>query len=486
MSSEIKITDTQIADGPSAAPNSNGATPQAAATVTKSKLWQRPRVRIATVAAILVAVVALIGNNVIARQYTPDGAVRQYLGALQSGDSATAWSQIQVAAPTQPADVALTDQSALRAAIASGRPDIKSFEVTSTSSTGASTAIVSVTYETSSGTHQAKFSVEHSGQTRLGIYPVWQLVLTPTLLQIALPKGSAGVAIDGKAIVLPDGKSTVAVLPLMHKIQFAGTQMLTAKTVNVDAFGSLALPVAYQPTLTSAGLAKAKGAVKAVFDNCAKLTSANVDVTTCPQSMSNYVPYSGQWQLIGDPTQDLAVTFDKDMNALGTGHYQMAFAYQESSYQGTNREPSAGGYSTSLLLSASDLTVGSIQAANGLPGLTRPDGATDQAAMQLVAAGLKQCAAVRAEWVASCPQRAPQAILTNVHWTLQGDPTAGATVAFDPKTGVFTVHDNFAMGVTYDWFGNASGNRSSYVTAYDAYLFWDGQKLELVNIDGSN
>ena len=111
---------------------------------------------------------------------------------------------------------------------------------------------------------------------------------------------------------------------------------------------------------------------------------------------------------------------------------------------------------------------------------------TDQAALQLVAAALKQCAAVSAEWVASCPQRAPQVILTNVHWTLTGDPTAGATVAFAPKTGIFTVHGNFAMDVTYDWFGYPSSNRSSYVTAYDAYLFWDGQKLVLVNIDGSN
>jgi hypothetical protein len=40
------------------------------------------------------------------------------------------------------------------------------------------------------------------------------------------------------------------------------------------------------------------------------------------------------------------------------------------------------------------------------------------------------------------------------------------------------------MSVSYIWFGNAR-SRSSYVTAYDAYLFWNGQSLQLITIAGT-
>jgi hypothetical protein len=60
-------------------------------------------------------------------------------------------------------------------------------------------------------------------------------VIQPTLLQLSLPAGSGGVSIDGKAVALPGGESTVAVLPLAHKIQFNATPMLTSQSVAVAA-----------------------------------------------------------------------------------------------------------------------------------------------------------------------------------------------------------------------------------------------------------
>src|SRR4029077_16783453 len=118
---------------------------------------------------------------------------------------------------------------------------------------------------------------------------------------------------------------------------------------------------------------------------------------------------------------------------------EMVFAYQEHGYQGTQHEPSGGGYAAALDLEPTDLQVKSIQAASGLPALTRPSAATDQAAKDQVAQAFAKCAAVEAENVADCPQQAPDVAITNVHWTLTGDVLSGATVSFDPTTGLYTV-----------------------------------------------
>jgi hypothetical protein len=98
---------------------------------------------------------------------------------------------------------------------------------------------------------------------------------------------------------------------------------------------------------------------------------------------------------------------------------------------------------------------------------------------------MTQCATVQAEYVADCPQRAPDAGLSNVRWTLNGDPIAGATVTFDPNSGILTVHGNFNMSVSYYWLGSHPKSGRSYITAYDAHLLWDGQNLQVVNIDGA-
>lgn len=80
---------------------------------------------------------------------------------------------------------------------------------------------------------------------------------------------------------------------------------------------------------------------------------------------------------MGDPTQDILISFDKDMNAFASGHYQMVFGYQEASVQGVQHAPGSGGYSASLTLAPTAVTVASIQRADGLPALTRPAAASD-------------------------------------------------------------------------------------------------------------
>jgi hypothetical protein len=451
---------------------------------TLRRSWQQRRYRLAAGALLLVVVAAALANNVLGRQYTPDGAVRHYLSALQSGDAAAAWSEIQVSAPTQSARARLIDQAALRAALAAAKPDIKSFNINSTAQIGAATALVAFSYDTVNGTKQASFTVQQSGEKSFGLYPLWHLIIVPSILQVTLPQGSSGISVDGRALALPAGNSTIAVLPVAHKVQINATQVIASQTVPLDAFFATGQTLSYQPTLTARGLEQAKAAVRAAFGQCALRTSPNLDSDGCPQTIGFSLAGSGRWQLVGDPTQDMVVSFDKDMNAIATGHFQMVYGYQVSGGGGVQHLPASGGYGASLALAADAVTVASIQPSKGLPSLARPDGASDQAAKDLVAAAFKRCAAVRAQIVADCPQ-ALLSVATNVRWTLVGDPLLGSNVSFDPDTGQITVQGNFAMTVTYTFLGYPKKD-PSFNSRYTAYLFWDGQKVQLLTIGGSD
>src|ERR1700674_158842 len=451
-----------------------------------ARLWQRGRLQIGAGTMIALAIIAVLANNLLASQYTPEGALRAYLSALQSGNASAAWNQVQVSASATNATATLTNQAALQAALATAKPDFRSFDITATSNVDANTAQIAVTFDTSKGTKQARFLVQRSGDKRFVIYPIWRVVLAPALLTVTLPKGAAGVSVDGRSLALPPGKSTLAVLPLLHKVIFNSNSLLAQQAVSVDAFLMGNQIVAYQPALTDAGMAKVKAVVTEYLTNiCAKQTSDSPDATTCPQATGAYLPYSGQWHLVGDPTEDLAITSDADQNVSAIGHFQMYFAYPENGVHGVRQVPAGGGYRAALILDGSNVTVGSVTKLDGLLAIQRPSGASDQAAKDLVGKGFAQCAAIPAETVANCPQAAPDVIIANVHWGLNGDPVSGSTVSYDGKTGLLTVHGTFSMSVSYTWFGNAR-SRSSYITAYDASLFWDGQALQLITIDGAN
>jgi hypothetical protein len=475
MSIEVETTEHNSPNG------QLKSAPPSARAAGRVPIWRQRRYQWGTLIVAIALAAVLVGNNLLARQYTPDGAVRQYLAALQAGDATKAWDVVQITAPTASVAATVTGKSALQAALAAGKPDIKDFSVTGTSQLNSSTTAVDVTYDSSDGSHQAKFLVQRSGETHFGIYPVWHLVITPTILKITLPNGSSGVSVDGNSIALPPGTSTIAVLPVAHKLQFAGTAILAAETASVDAFYSLAQSVTYTPALTSDGLAKAKAAISSYFTACTKQTS--LTPAGCPQSESNGFVSSGQWQLVGDPTQDLAIAFDKSLNPVATGHFQMMIAYQEDGYTGTLHDASSGGYSAGLLLTSSDVTVTSIAQTSTSAGFQRPAGATDQAAKDLVKSAFVQCASARASAQADCPQKLSAADPSNISWQLSGDPLSGATVNFDQLTGLVTVQGNFNMAAKY-YIQGYPYSAASYTSVYKAYLLWDGQALRLVTISG--
>ena len=472
MSIEVKTEETLPA---------SVSSPDAIAMPTRATIrpWRRRRYQLSALFLGVLVVATLAGNNFLTRQYSPDGAVRQYLSALQSGDASTGWKLTRVAR-TSNAGINLTDQAAFNAALSAARPDIKSFVVTDSHSVAASTAAVTVSYGTVGGTKEATFTVKRSSQNNLLIYPGWQVVVTPVVLQVDLPTGSGGVEIDGKAVAII-GKTSIAVLPMAHKIRFKGTSMVQPQTAAVDSFSGGSRAVVYQPSLTSAGVEKATAAIKAAFANCIRQTGLRPD--GCPQRAESSFVSSGQWQLIGDPTQTVTFSVDSSTSLVGSGHYQMVFDYQEKGMDGTAHQPSGGAYQAILNLANQDVAVASIKAATGLPSLVRPAAATDEAVEAIVAKALTACASVTSGNPGSCPQQYFFPTASDFHWTLLTDPLLNARVSFDSNSGLFTVKSAFQMKVTYKIRGYPYTSYSSSTT-YLAYLFWDGQQLILVTIDG--
>ncbi|MGH7764744.1 MAG: hypothetical protein ACREOM_10055, partial [Candidatus Dormibacteraceae bacterium] len=399
---------------------------------------------------LVIAAVALVANALLAQQYTPAGAVSQYLGALRSGDTSAAWSAIQVSVPAGAAKVSFLDEASLRSALSAWRPDYSSFNISATNflDPNQTMAAVDISLDTPAGTRQVEAIVERGADKHLGLYPSWHVLITPSTLEITLPHGSGEVAIDGKRLSLAAGKSEIAILPLVHEIKFSGSAMLQPQTTRVDAFLTPDQSISYRPTPTAAGEASAKTAVKAAFEDCAKQTSSHPD--GCPQRFDNAWIDSGQWRLLGDPTQDLAFSADANGNPIASGHYQMVFTWQESGVDGIQHFPSAGGYQASLAFTPTDAAVRSVQAVESLAPLTRPAAATDQAVKDAVASGFTTCAALKSGTPADCPQQYFFVGVTSVSWTVNGDPLSGATISFDSKSGFLVVHGSFEMTAAYD------------------------------------
>src|ERR1700716_759444 len=107
--------DTKIQSATSSAPEVSVEGPPAtsdevasSATASVTPRLSRRRLQLGAGAAIGLVLTAVLANNFIASQYTPEGAVRSYLGALQSRNAAAAWDQVQISASASSSTASVT------------------------------------------------------------------------------------------------------------------------------------------------------------------------------------------------------------------------------------------------------------------------------------------------------------------------------------------------------------------------------------------
>ncbi|MDQ6900578.1 MAG: hypothetical protein M3072_13915, partial [Candidatus Dormibacteraeota bacterium] len=322
---------------------------------------------------------------------------------------------------------------------------------------------------------------------RYGIYPTWRVVLPPAILRASVPEGASGVLIDGQPVHLSGpGEHKIAVLPVPHTVALQGGPLLEAPTASADATYSAGgeVKVALLPRISNLGREKAKAAIKASFQTCAGMTEAAP--IGCPQHVDTNATQGLQWQLIGDPTTTASVDFDADQHLIGSGHFLMTLSYHPPLRPGTTaHDVSGGAYQAHLQIQGSEVQVTSIDQAGNVPNLSRPTGATDEAAKALVKDAIQKCATATIVNPTDCPQNTDRDYTNfkNIRWTLNGDPVADATVGWDGEHQVFQVSGHYDMTLDYDELGSHQQTKSS-TKLYLAKLIWDGTAYQLVKADG--
>jgi hypothetical protein len=442
------------------------------------------RAQLVALVGLLVLIGALAGDRYALLQSTPQAAVQHYLDALSAGDATSAWPLVDIAQSGKPRDASLTDRAAFKAAVSARHPSISAISV-GTSTVSDSTATVTATYRVGDARREQTFQLKPAPTRLYGLYQQWVVTLTPVMVSLTIPPGSGGIAVDGISLDLATGKSvSIAVLPLPHRLELRPSQMVDGSSQDIDSGSSSAAgSIAFSPKLTAAGLDRARQVVKAALSSCATLTS--LSPTGCPQSASPPIASQPSWQLVGDPTADLTLSSASGaLNAIG--HFAMVLTYRSGSGPDPHHVAVAGGYAAPLQVSQTDVSAGPITGASGLAAASRPAAATDQAALTLVREGMTRCGASTSDSPPDCPQldASSSGSASNVRWSLTGDPTSGATVNFDPATGLFYVAGAFAMGLDYDSNLGSHFQRQSFTTKFRATLVWDGSALQLVTIEG--
>lgn len=431
--------------------------------------------RLATLALVLVAVVGFTIPEAWG-QDDPRTAVQAYLAAAARGDAGAMLAASDVRTDLiGKVDVALLDQAALKAALPTLLGNPTSISVGPASST--LPVSVGASYRAGDATHQVRLTLDRVFPL-LRIHAAWKVKVVPAVLKTQVPAAAGDLTVDGRRVAGSAGKPmTIAVFPGQHVLSVSGGELLADQGSPYDSeVPSLANGVVAL-RLTPAGEAASAKAVVASF-------------ATCVASRSNCAPEDfgagtqAALQLVGDPSSGTAVKPDSTGAVIVVGHVQLI----ETVGSGTlaTHSPVGGGYVLKLTPSGDHFTAGSISYQPSAPGATRPAGATDQAILGVVGPALQKCIATAEANPPDCPQ-AVYASASNVQWTLQGDPLAGATLSFDPSLSLFKVQGRMTVGLSYDSsiLGVGLHNDTSEVVPYTAELFWDGQKPVLVAILGS-
>jgi len=445
------------------------------------------RARLAALAILLLLVAAIGANLYLSNLYGPQGAARQYLAALGSGDANTLWALINPPSAPRGAQGSLLDRAALKAALEIDHSPITNVTVGPATIAG-SVATVSVSYRRSGAISTQTLTLSQGADRHLGIYPSWRVDLVPALLGISLPLGGGSLTVDGRKVEVGSGSpQTIAVFPLNHTVSFGGNGMVEAASQDVAAAApsSGKTTVAFPTKLTAAGLAKAQQGIKDALAACAAATEAAPN--GCPQSAVSITASHYSWKLVGDPTTDLTLTPSPDGTLQGTGHYAMILTYQPVVRGGSEHQAFGGDYSASLVITGTDVKPTSMAAGSGIAALQRPAGATDQAAKDLVGPAIAKCGSAAVDLPDDCPQSDFDAFppVNHPQWSLSGDPLSAAVIAWDGTQGILTVSGPFQMFLDYGDSLGENHHDPSTTKSFQAQLVWDGSALNLVTILGS-
>lgn len=437
------------------------------------------RLAVGVAAGLAVLLAATVAFTVLSTAPPNDGAPESavaaaYLRAAGAGDAARAWDLLAVDADALPPAAGTQllgrDDLARMYAVAGSRPGAPEGLRLDLAGRDGSALLLRARYTDSLGAHDAVLPLIRRGAG-------YRVLMVPA--GISLPPGAvARVTIDGTAV--PAGAYPVAVLPGVHEVTVAYPAPFAGGRAVVVADLPYAQPssVPLGARLDDAALAAARDAVGSALRSC--MTASAAQPAGCPQATDAPSGVVVHWTLVGDPAQSLVVLPDERGGATAHGQFQAVGAYDVHVPDDVKHVAAGGAFRAPLSWTGGRWSVAGAVVPDGAQ-LARP-AVADQALVEAVRAGFKNCLATPLLRPADCPQSAPsQFFVRDVSWRLLADPLSGAAVAFDSRRGVLVVTGTFAMTAAFVEGGDPRAAQSS--GPYRAELFWDGRQPVLVAIN---
>jgi hypothetical protein len=446
------------------------------------KLQQRLDVRQELVAAIALALLATgsVSFTLTTRVGTPAGAALAYMAAVDGADTDYVWSHSIVdSAPTPASTISFVNRAGLAAQLKASAHTRSGFHVQGVGFVSSGTK-VTLTYANSTG------RVTTSLLMRGGAPHSWPVLLEPAGLEIDLPSGAGGVAIDGQPIESgTSGDIKVAVLPGHHILSIGASRLLEAYTDDIDAesqLPSLTRADLSKVKLTAEALAKANQVVASAIQSCT--ASSALVPASCPQAYTSDTSDQATWTLLGDESAGAKVGVNAKGHLEVTGHYLMKLSYN-SKTRGPRVLAVGGPFVADLNWDGETLSISGFRPASIAAPLQRP-AATDADVLSRLKAQFNHCLSLQAGSAADCPQSVGAFYASNFVWHSTADPIQSATVAWDDVQGFFKVSGTYDFNVDYDStppYSPTRHNQDHSSGRYVADLYWDGSKAIFVGFE---
>jgi hypothetical protein len=219
--------------------------------------------------------------------------------------------------------------------------------------------------------------------------------------------------------------------------------------------------------------------------DCTQVTV--LDPPACPQSVTASGTIENvQWALLNDAPLSAAAVAHTTRAADGTTHtivtvyerFQMEVMYTADGNQKLGY--SSGVAQATMTFNGSSFdhvtftdgsVAGHVERGVSVPGLVRPAGAVDVAVLGALHDVFVACTAPSSG--GDCPPGGVLDTPTAAQSTLTSDPTSGATVRFDPRTGLLVVTGTYSM---------VTSTGSPVTGSYTASLFFDNLALRTLSV----
>jgi hypothetical protein len=436
---------------------------------------------------VAVIAVGVISYTVLAGAATPQQAAMNYLAAQQHGDSTTIWNQTYLdTSSTANVGHSLLTRQALQAQLTTSRPTYSGLRVERTDLNG-NTASVELSFQQQNTRPHITLKLRKDpAHATMGVFPVWQVVVTPALLDFKLPKYLGGLSVDGVGIEVGNGDTQIAVFPGQHVLALAASDVFQATSVTISALqlapATTAVPFAF--TVLPSAQTTALAAVLTNLQNCTKPTT--LQPSGCPNGLLGAATGPAKWTLWGDPTSGADTAVDPSLDLVAEGHYQMDVHWSgQGTFNGDHHDVVSGPYRALLAWDGAKWSIGGYADGKGVAAAPKP-AATDDVVLQAVKKVFAACVASNQPSPADCPGSVVAFDYSGLTWTANGDQTSGAPVTWDGDRSVFTVKGNYSM--TASWtesypYGPTVHMNKTVAGAYTADLFWDGKAIEFITFE---